>query len=76
MFTYTQEGGVPATRLRWAPIDDLAADCRAYGIDQYVQNLMICAGSTTGKNEFINRHVDIGISIICFIHRNHLSMPI
>ncbi|KAI9556745.1 hypothetical protein GHT06_016536 [Daphnia sinensis] len=44
----TFEGGVPATRLRWAPIDDLAADCRAYGIDQYIQNFMICAGSTTG----------------------------
>ncbi|XP_059350834.1 complement factor D-like isoform X2 [Daphnia carinata] len=44
----TFEGGAPATRLRWAPIDNLAADCRAYGIDQYIQNFMICAGSDAG----------------------------
>ncbi|XP_032798197.2 trypsin-4 [Daphnia magna] len=44
----TFEGGAPATRLRWAPIDNLAADCRAYGIDEYIQNFMICAGSDSG----------------------------
>ncbi|XP_057373943.1 serine protease ami-like [Daphnia carinata] len=44
----TTQGGTAATRLRYAAIDDLAADCRAYGIDEFVQNFMICAGSTTG----------------------------
>lgn len=43
-----QEEGTPATRLRYAPIDDLMADCREYGIDEYNQNYMICAGSTLG----------------------------
>ncbi len=44
-----QEGGIPATRLRWGPIDNLMADCRAYGIDEYIQNFMICAGSDSGE---------------------------
>jgi len=44
----TFEGGVPATRLRWGPIDNLMDDCKAYGIDEYVQNFMICAGSDSG----------------------------
>ncbi|EFX81483.1 hypothetical protein DAPPUDRAFT_224278 [Daphnia pulex] len=44
----TFEGGIPATRLRWGSIDNLMADCRAYGIDEYIQNFMICAGSDSG----------------------------
>ena len=50
-----QEGGVPATRLRWGPIDNLMDDCKAYGIDEYVQNFMICAGSDSGKQDNMNK---------------------
>ncbi|XP_046439165.1 complement factor D-like isoform X2 [Daphnia pulex] len=42
------DGGSPATRLRWAPIDDLAADCGIFSIDEFQPDSMICAGSTTG----------------------------
>lgn len=45
----TFPGGVPATRLRSAPIDDFAALCREYGSDEYQPNYMICAGSSTGS---------------------------
>jgi len=44
----TFEGGIPATRLRWGPIDNLMDDCRSYGLDEYIQNFMICAGSDAG----------------------------
>ncbi|EFX81486.1 hypothetical protein DAPPUDRAFT_102473 [Daphnia pulex] len=44
----TFEGGIPTTRLRWGPIDDLAADCGVYDIDEFQQNSIICAGSTEG----------------------------
>ncbi|KAI9556744.1 hypothetical protein GHT06_016535 [Daphnia sinensis] len=44
----TFEDGLPSTRLRWAPIDELAADCSSYSTDDYFENLMICAGTTTG----------------------------
>ncbi|EFX81484.1 hypothetical protein DAPPUDRAFT_230857 [Daphnia pulex] len=40
--------GTPATRLRSAPIDNLEAECRDYGIDEYQKNYMICAGSSEG----------------------------
>lgn len=40
----TIDGGLPATRLRYGPISSLSADCRSYGIDEYIQNYMICAG--------------------------------
>ncbi|XP_046639647.1 complement factor D-like isoform X3 [Daphnia pulicaria] len=43
----TLDGGIQATRLRWAPIDDLAADCGIF-IDEFQPDSMICAGSTTG----------------------------
>ena len=44
-----KDGGLPATRLRWGPINNLTADCRSYGIDEYNQNYMICAGDTNGE---------------------------
>ncbi|KAK4015569.1 hypothetical protein OUZ56_030543 [Daphnia magna] len=43
------ENGLPVPRLRWAPIDNLAADCSSYGMDEYIENLMICAGSASGS---------------------------
>ncbi|EFX81487.1 hypothetical protein DAPPUDRAFT_224273 [Daphnia pulex] len=42
------DGGPQPTKLRWAPIDDLAADCGIFSIDEFQQDSMICAGSTTG----------------------------
>lgn len=42
-------------KLRYAPIDDLAADCRTYGMNEYIQDSMICAGSTTGEIALKNK---------------------
>lgn len=44
----TQDEGLVSTRLRWGAIDNLAADCKGYGIDEFVKNYMICAVDTTG----------------------------
>ncbi|XP_057373941.1 complement factor D-like [Daphnia carinata] len=44
----TFEDGLPSTRLRWGPIDNLAADCSSYDTEEYIESLMICAGSSSG----------------------------
>ena len=51
---FTQDGGLAATRLRFGPLDTLDDDCKSYGIDEYNQNYMVCAGDSTGIFQLLN----------------------